>query len=124
MLPASLGAAPAFGGTDADQVVLHVRQAAEDGDHQSPGAGGGIDPRLGQRAKLRPGVHALLDDGEQVEGRARQPVGARAGRLLSVNPGAARRPQLLKLRAERLPGGADAGIAERPGREGLFGHFA
>ena len=51
------------------------------------------------------------------------PIGPRAGHLLPVNLGAARRAQLLKLRGKGLPVGADAGIAERPGRGALFGHI-
>jgi hypothetical protein len=91
-------------------------------------------------------VHDLLDDGEQVERRARQPVDAchrhhvagaerfqhpqqlasgrlRAAGLLAVNRAAPFLAQLLKLRVERLPVGADAGIAEAAGRGVLFGHI-
>jgi hypothetical protein len=38
------------------------------------GAGGGVGPRFRQGSKLRLGVHDLLDDGEQVEGAAREAV--------------------------------------------------
>jgi hypothetical protein len=48
VLPASYCPAPAFRRAGADQVALHVRQLAEDSDHQPAGAGGGIGPRLGQ----------------------------------------------------------------------------
>ena len=48
MLPFGLGAAPAFGGTGADKIALHVRQSAENGNHESPGAGAGVGPRFGQ----------------------------------------------------------------------------
>ena len=41
------------------------------------------------------------------------PVGARARHFLAVNPAASFGAQLLKLGVERLPVGADAGIAER-----------
>jgi hypothetical protein len=81
---------------------------------------------------LRLGVHNLLHDGEKVESAAREAVDARhrhdvAGRegaqhleelaavavrarpFLAENLGASR---LLKLGVERLPVGADAGIAE------------
>jgi hypothetical protein len=85
---------------------------------------------------LRLGVHDLLDDAKQVEGAARgavnarhrhhvagseapleqfeklAPVAVRAGHLLAVNFGAACAAKLLKLRIERLPVGADAGVAE------------
>jgi len=84
---------------------------------------------------IAPGVHDALDDGEQVEGAAREavdarhrhhvaggegvehfqklaPVAVRARHLLAVNLGATRPAKLLKLGVERLPVGADAGIAE------------
>ena len=57
-----------------DKIALHVGKAAKHSDHQAPGAGAGIGSRLGKRAKLRVGVHYLLDDGEQVEGAAREAV--------------------------------------------------
>ena len=74
MLPS---AAAVFCRAGADQVAFHVGQPAEDGDHQPLGAGGSVGPRLGQRTELRPCVHDLLDDGEQVEGRAGQPLDPR-----------------------------------------------
>ncbi len=81
---------------------------------------------LREGAELRLGVHDLLDDGEQVEGRARQavdpryrhhvaggeggehfqesaPVIVRARYLFAVYPGASRAAQPLKLDVERLP---------------------
>jgi len=92
-------------------------------------------------------VHDALDDGEQVEGAARQPidarhrhhvaggelaehpvklapVGPRARHLLAIDVagGASCRAQLLKLAVERLPVGRDAGIADRPIIEVSFGH--
>ncbi len=73
LVPSRFGAAPAFGGTRADKVALHVRQAAENGQHQAASAGAGVGPRLSERTKLRLGVHDLLDDSEQVEGAAGQP---------------------------------------------------
>ena len=135
---AAAAAAAAFGGAGADQVALHIRQTAQYGNHQPAGAGRGVCPRLGQRPELPPCVHDLLDDGEQVEGRAGQPVdprhghhvaGAkgfqqpqqlppgrlRAARLLAVNPDSALGLQLRQLRVERLPVGADAGIAKAAG---------
>jgi len=36
-----LGAAPAFGGAGADQIALDIGEAAENGNHQAPGAGAG-----------------------------------------------------------------------------------
>ncbi len=91
-----------------------------------------------------PGIHDLLDDGEQVERRARQPVDsshrhhvagvkarrasaeARAGRLVRPSPSRGRSStaasggaQLLKLGVEGLPIGADAGIADEAVFRGL-----
>ena len=71
MLAALLRPAAALGGAGADKIALHVGEAAEHGDHQSPGAGASVGPRLSNGAKLRLGVDDLLDDGEQVEGAAR-----------------------------------------------------
>ena len=76
VLSLGLGAASAFGGTGADKIALHVGEAAENRQHQAPGAGAGVGPRLGQGSKLRLGVHDALDDAEQVERAARQPVDA------------------------------------------------
>ena len=75
-LPALLRPAAPLGGAGADKVALHVSEAAENGNHQAPRAGAGVGPRLGQGSKLRLGVHDLLDDGEQVEGAAREAVDA------------------------------------------------
>ena len=77
MLPLGLGAAPAFGGTGADKIALHVGEASENGEHQAPGAAGAIGPRLGKRTELRVGVHDALDDGEQVEGAAGEALATR-----------------------------------------------
>jgi hypothetical protein len=44
---------------------------------QPPGAGAGVGPRFRQGSELRLRVHDALDDAEQVEGAARQPVDAR-----------------------------------------------
>jgi hypothetical protein len=124
-LPALLRPAAALGGAGADKIALHVRQSAENGNHQAPGAGAGVGPRFGQGSKLRLGVHDLLDDGEQVEGAARQPVdarhghhvagaemaehveklppvGSRACHLLAVNLGASDAAKLLKLAVEGI----------------------
>jgi hypothetical protein len=79
------GAAPAFGCPGADKIALHVREAAEYRQHQAPGAGAGIGPRLSQGSELRLGVHDALDDAEQVKGAARQPVDART---VTTSPGA------------------------------------
>jgi len=136
MLAALLRPAAALGGASADQIALHIREAAENSNHQASGAGAGVGPRLGQGSKLRLSVHDLLDDGEQIKGAARQPVnarhgyhvagrevfehveklapvGSRAGHLLAVNLGASRAAKLLELAVEGLPHGADAGIADK-----------
>ena len=95
---------------------------------------------------MRLGVHDLLDDAEQVEGAAGEavdarhrhhvaggealqhfeklaPVAVRARHLLTVNIGAARAAKLLKLGVERLPVGADAGIAETAVLRMSFGYI-
>ena len=77
MLAAGLGAAPALRRAGADKIALHVGEAAKDGNHQAPGAGGGVGPRLGQRAELAARVHDALDGGEQVESRAGEAVNPR-----------------------------------------------
>jgi len=59
--------------------VLHVGEASENSNHQAPGAGAGVGLRLGKRTELRLGAHELLDDGEQVEGAAREGANARHG---------------------------------------------
>lgn len=46
MLPAFLRSAPSLGGAGADKVTLHVGQAAKDSNHEPPGAGTGVGPRL------------------------------------------------------------------------------
>jgi hypothetical protein len=61
MLAARLGAAPALRRAGADKIALHVGEAAKDGNHQAPGAGGGVGPRLGQGAELPARVHDALD---------------------------------------------------------------
>jgi hypothetical protein len=91
-------------------------------------------------------IDDVLDDGEQVEGRAREAVDARhrhhgAGReggehfeklsavamrarhLLAVNLGAARAAQLVKRGVEGLAVGADAGIAETAVLRVSFDHL-
>ena len=74
MLPVLPRPAAAFGRPGADKVAFHVGQAAEHGEHQAPGAGAGVGPRLGERAELRLSIHDALDDAEQVEGAPRQAV--------------------------------------------------
>jgi len=39
-----LGAAPAFGGAGADEVVLYLGEASEYRQHQAPGTGAGVGP--------------------------------------------------------------------------------
>jgi hypothetical protein len=48
MLPTLLRPAAALGGAGADKIALHIGKAAENGNHQAPGAGAGIDPRFRQ----------------------------------------------------------------------------
>src|SRR4051794_11655861 len=48
MLPPRLGAAAALRRAGADEVALHIGKATEDSDHQPPGAGRGVGPRLSQ----------------------------------------------------------------------------
>ena len=74
MLAALLRPPAALGGASADQIALHIREAAENSNDQAFGAGAGVGPRLRQGSKLRLGVHDLLDDGEQIKGAVRQPV--------------------------------------------------
>jgi hypothetical protein len=59
------------------KVTLYVRQAAQDGQHEPPGAGAGIRPRLGQGAEQRAGIGNLFHDGKKVEGGAGQAVDSR-----------------------------------------------
>jgi hypothetical protein len=70
-LPALLRQAAALGGAGTDKVTLHVREAAENGNHQAPGAGAGVGPRLRERPELRLRVHDAFNDAEQIEGAAR-----------------------------------------------------
>jgi hypothetical protein len=60
-----------------DKIALDVRQSPKDGNHQAPGAGCGVGPRLGQRAELPARIHDALDGGEQVESRAGEAVNPR-----------------------------------------------
>ena len=77
MLAALLRPTATLGGAGADNIALYIGEAAENGNHQAPGAGAGVGPWLRHRTELRLGVHDPLDDGEQVEGAACQPVNAR-----------------------------------------------
>src|SRR6516165_2989582 len=77
VLAALFRPAAAFGGAGADKVALHVSEPAENGNHQSPGAGAGIGPRFREGTKVRLGVHDLFDYGEQVKGAAGEAVNPR-----------------------------------------------
>ena len=146
MLPARRRPASAFGRAGTDQVTFHVRQTTQHGQHEAAGAGAGIGPRLGQLLKTRAGIRNLFDDGEQVEGGARQavdprhhhhitagelaeqllqlpPVSSRARHLLPVDVPASGRAELVKLGVERLALGANTGIAKKAGRWLTFGHI-
>jgi len=48
LLPLSLRAAPALRRPGADKVALHIGKAAQHREHQAPGVGAGVGPRLGQ----------------------------------------------------------------------------
>jgi hypothetical protein len=48
-----LGAASALCRAGTDKIALYVGQATEYGQHQAPGAGAGVGPRLGQWSELR-----------------------------------------------------------------------
>jgi hypothetical protein len=104
--------------------------------------------KLCDRPELPARIHDTLDDGEQVERAARQPanarhchhvaggeavehteklapVGSRACHLLAVDVPAAASgsAKLVKLRVERLPIGADAGVADEVFFGVTFGHI-
>ena len=108
----------------------------------------GVGPRLRQRSKLRLGVHDALDDAEQIEGAARQPVdprhrhhvaggqlaehlvklasvGPRARHLLAVDVAARASgfAKLRKLAVQGLPVSGKAGIADEPFFGVSFGHI-
>ena len=76
-LSLGLGAAPAFGCAGADKIAFNIGEASENREHQAPGAGAGVGPRFRQGSKLRLGVRDALDDGEQIEGAAREAVNPR-----------------------------------------------
>jgi hypothetical protein len=86
VLPALLRPTTALGGAGADEITLHVGEAAKHGNHQPPGTGAGIGPWLGEGAELRLGVDDLLDDGEQVEGAPRARRSIRV--TVTTSPGA------------------------------------
>jgi len=71
MLSLGLGAAPAFGGSGADKIALHVRQPAEYRQHQASGTRACVRPRLREGTELRLGVDDAPDDAEEVKGAAR-----------------------------------------------------
>jgi hypothetical protein len=73
-LSLGLGTAPALGCAGADKIALNIGKPAEDGEHQAPGAGAGVGSRLREGTELRLAVHDPLDDGEEVERAAGQPV--------------------------------------------------
>jgi len=146
MLAALLGPAATLRRSGADEIALHIRQAAEDGQHQPPGAGGSIGPGLGERAELCVGIGDALDDGEQVEGGAGETVDAGdrdhvTGRevlehalqlaaidpgtagLLAVELGAPLDAKLGDLGIECLPVGADASVADQAARRSSSGHI-
>jgi len=48
VLALGLGAASAFGGAGADKIAFHIGKPAQYRQHQPPGAGAGVGPRLRQ----------------------------------------------------------------------------
>ena len=146
MLASFLDTTPPLRCPGADQIALYVGQSAKYGDHQSPDAGDGGGPRLGQGSELSTRVHDLHDDSEQVEGGAGQavdphdrhhvaggqtfqkpeqlpPICLRAAGFLAIDSDTPARLQLLKLSVERLPIGADTGIPKVAGWKRGFGHI-
>jgi len=102
MLSLGLGAASAFGGAGADQVALHVGEAAENGEHQAPGlvpvlAHGSRDRNCVRTSTMRlmtPNKSKVLDANRPMHvtpRRHRGPDGrackeARAGRPARLSP--------------------------------------
>jgi hypothetical protein len=72
--PWGLGAAPAFGGAGADQVALDIGEASENRQHQAASAGASVGPRFRQLPEFRLRVDDALDDAEEIEGAAGEPI--------------------------------------------------
>lgn len=132
--PAFPGPAQALAGPGPDQLALELREAAEDRHHEAAVRGGGIGPRVGERPEAGAAFGDLLEDVQQVAGRARQAVEAchhqhvaggeaadraleagsvatRAARGLLDDLGAAGRRQRFDLCGEGLVVRRDAGVA-------------
>ena len=137
------GAAPALGRTRADEVALTSAKPPQDGNHQAPGAGRGVGPRLGQRAELSACVDDALEmanrsnvelgqvvlsahrhhlAGGEVFEHAQQlaPIGLSATRLLPVEHHTTLGAELVELRIKRLPVGANFGRSRQGGFGGLI----
>jgi hypothetical protein len=135
VLTACCGANPSLRRTGSDQIAFHIREPAENGNHQAAGARGGIGPRFSQRPELRPGVDDTFDDREQVEGAPSKSINPgdddyipgdevleELQEFASVSPRTAGRfavdliaptcAKLFKLGVEGLPKGADAGVSQ------------
>jgi hypothetical protein len=139
VLSSGFGTAPAFGGTGADKIALHIRQPAENGDHQAPGAGAGAAhgsasdrnrtsastmrftmPNRSKVLRTSQSMRVTITTSPGLRWPSKHteklaPVGACARHLLAVDvpitaPGGA---QLIKLRVEGLPVGADTGVADK-----------
>jgi hypothetical protein len=146
VLAAHLGTRSSFCRSGADQIALDIGESSEDGNHQAAGAGAGVGPRFCQRAELRSRVNDALDDSEQVEGRACEPVdpgdrhgvpgddlfehfqklaavGLRATGLFAVDVAAPLGMKPLKLRIEGLAVSADPSVPETPILRWNFDHI-
>src|SRR5262249_28780448 len=66
------------GPTEGSQAALELRQTAQDGEHQPAVRRGGIGPAVMQALERRALVADLMQDVEQIAGRARQPIARRA----------------------------------------------
>jgi hypothetical protein len=74
MLATGFGSTATFSCSRADQIALHVSQAAKNREHEPSSARACVSPRLGQRAELGACFDDLPNDGEQVEGGSGKPV--------------------------------------------------
>jgi hypothetical protein len=83
MLPSGLGTAPAFDGAGADQIALHVGEAAQHREYQAPGADAGVGLRFRQGSELCACIDNLFDDAEQVEGATGEAVNQESALLAS-----------------------------------------
>jgi hypothetical protein len=132
---AHFGSLAAFAGPSPDECPLEFGEAAEDRQHQHHMGSGGIAPSILERAEAGAGLLHRFQDIQQVAGGAGQPVepghhqhvtwlepldhpgelgsiAPRAARLLRINLGASRGPQLGQLTGQVLFAGAHTGVSE------------